>query len=154
MFPTMRRQEKAMQDSEVEQLLTKAEVGRLATIGENKYPSITTMHFVYYENKIILHSSPAGNKIDNILQNSRVCFEVAEITEITKADSPCSYNTVYESVIIYGTAHIVKDFEMKGKYLKALAEKYAVKPFKLEEDRVGKTAVMVISPDHISGRKN
>ncbi|MCT7646111.1 pyridoxamine 5'-phosphate oxidase family protein [Aliarcobacter butzleri] len=60
---------------QIDELLLKAEVGRLGTISEDGLP----MHFVYFDNKICMHGLPKGKKIDNIKFNSNVCFEVDEM---------------------------------------------------------------------------
>jgi hypothetical protein len=67
---------------EIERILRETNIGRMASTGDDGYPYITPVNFVYYEGAIYFHSAPDGEKLDNIARNPRVCFEV---------DAPLSY---------------------------------------------------------------
>ena len=60
-----------------------------------------------------------GEKIVNLLANSKVCFEIDEYIAL-QADnlkSPCDANAEFESVIIRGDAKIIEDFDIKRPFL-------------------------------------
>ena len=126
------------------EFLNNQPVGRIASIDTNGYPQIIPMNFVYlqqgYRNNnltdtirrsdaVYMHSYPLGEKLDNIKRNPKVGFEVDKHicflpsyyfhpTDASQAD------TLYISVVIKGTAHIVEDNEEKSQALNGLMKKY------------------------------
>lgn len=103
--------------------------GRIASIDKDGYPQVIPMNFVYANDAIYMHSHPVGEKIDNILRNPAVGFEVDQHvcflpsyyfhpTDASQAD------TLYISVVIKGKAVLVEDSQEKVMALNALMEKY------------------------------
>ncbi len=103
--------------------------GRIASIDKDGYPQVIPMNFVYANDAIYMHSHPVGEKIDNILRNPSVGFEVDQHvcflpsyyfhpTDASQAD------TLYISVVIKGRAVLVEDNHEKAVALNALMEKY------------------------------
>jgi len=62
---------------EMEELLGKAEVGRLA-LCDGELPYVIPLNFVYYDKMIIFHCGWEGKKLDIIIKNPFCCFEVDE----------------------------------------------------------------------------
>ena|SRR5919109_209290 len=127
------------------EFLNNQPVGRIASIDINGYPQIIPMNFVYLQqgylnnnltdatirrsDAVYMHSYPLGEKLDNIKRNPKVGFEVDKHicflpsyyfhpTDASQAD------TLYISVVIKGTAHIVEDNEEKSQALNGLMKKY------------------------------
>jgi uncharacterized protein len=126
------------------EFLNNQPVGRIASIDINGYPQIIPMNFVYLQqgylnnnltdtirrsDAVYMHSYPLGEKLDNIKRNPKVGFEVDRHicflpsyyfhpTDASQAD------TLYISVVIKGTAHIVEDNEEKSQALNGLMKKY------------------------------
>lgn len=122
----MRVAKKEIHDPKViEELLALSPVGRLGTIGEDGYPMIKPLNFVHHRGMIYFHSAPEGEKIDAILRDGRVCFEVdLPIAYVKSMGVPCKADYLYRSVIIRGRAHVIADREEKVSALKALMQKY------------------------------
>lgn len=108
---------------EIEEILKEQKVGRLATLNLNGYPYVTPVHFVYENNCIYIHGLSKGQKIDNIKNNSNVCFEIEEMLGLILDEKPCDVNTAYKSVIILGNAKLVEG-EKKVEALNAVVSKY------------------------------
>lgn len=108
---------------EIEEILKEQKVGRLATLNLNGYPYVTPVHFVYENNCIYIHGLSKGQKIDNIKNNSNVCFEIEEMLGLILDEKPCNVNTAYKSVIILGNAKLVEG-EKKVEALNAVVSKY------------------------------
>ena len=89
---------------EVEEILKEQKVGRLATLNSNGYPYITPVHFIYENNRIYIHGLSKGQKIDNIKNNSNVCFVTEEMLGLLLDEKPCYVNTAYKSFIVLGKA--------------------------------------------------
>jgi len=111
---------------EIEKLFIRAEVGRIGSFGEDGYPYIVPMHFVYHDNKIYLHGLPKGKKIDNIKLNPNVCFEIDEMISLLYdgVNKPCDVNTEFNSVILQGNATILNNFDEKKVALSKIVKKF------------------------------
>jgi hypothetical protein len=111
---------------QIEALFKRAEVGRIATLNKDGYPYVLPMHFVYDNTKIYLHGLPKGQKIDNIKANPKVCFEIDEMISLISEgiEDPYDVNTEFNSIILYGTASIVDDFDEKRVGLSKIVEKF------------------------------
>ena len=122
----MRREKKEIQNRAViDSLLNTCHVGRLGTIGNDGYPRIKPLNFVYLDGKIYFHSAKEGEKIDDIGRDSRIVFEVDEHMGYVKSDiNPCSARYLYRSAVIKGRAVIVNDGTERLLALKSLMEKY------------------------------
>lgn len=107
-------------------LLCRVQVGHLGTVGPDGYPMVKPLNFVYADGNIYFHSALEGEKIDHIRRDNRVCFEADLPIAYVKgtAADPCRAEYLYQSVIIKGTAHIVKDRAEKITALRHLMEKY------------------------------
>ena len=114
-----------LSETQVNNLLNTELVGHLATIGADGYPYVTPVHFVFMEGKIYIHGLAVGEKLENIKKCSLVGFEVEKlISFIQDPDKPCGTNTVYESVIIRGTAATLEDTDQKIAVFDATIAKY------------------------------
>ena len=123
----MRQRKKEIKDkSVIDNLLRCATVGRLGTAGKDGYPRIKPLNFVHIDRAIYFHSAREGEKIDDILRDNRVCFEVDLPISYVKGrqDDPCKASYLYQSVIIYGKAALVGAEPERRKALSALMRKY------------------------------
>lgn len=114
---------------EMKRILTCSNIGRLATWGADGYPYITPVNFVFFEGCVYFHSSPKGEKMDNIARDPRVCFEVdvplayMEVNFNPKKNV-CLTSQFYHCVIIRGKARIVSEDQLKTAALNALVTKH------------------------------
>jgi nitroimidazol reductase NimA-like FMN-containing flavoprotein (pyridoxamine 5'-phosphate oxidase superfamily) len=123
----MRQKKKEIRDGKViEDLLARAAVGRLGTNGVDGYPRVKPLNFVYAPPAIYFHSAKAGEKIDDIARDDRVCFEVDLPVALVKGEpeNPCKAGYLYRSVIIYGKAVLVHEESERWKALSELMRKY------------------------------
>lgn len=153
----LERSDKEIKDlKEVESILREVRVGRLGTCCDGQ-PYVVPLSFSYDDGKILFHGAKKGKKMDNILKNPKVCFEVDE-GELISADNPCDFNFKYRSVIANGTARIINDSKQKVDALRKLVEKYA--PGKVEylseenTDMFEDLAVVEIEIDKMVGKKS
>jgi uncharacterized protein len=157
-------------------------VGRIASIDKQGFPEIIPMNFVYMTNEqigssfgtsknrdagkldsgaIYMHSHPSGEKIENIIQNSKVGFEVDHPvcflpsyyfhpTDASQAD------TLYISVVIKGNAFLISDLAEKTLALNALMKKYqregGYEPVTSNMAVVREVVVLKIIPEAIRGK--
>ncbi|MFZ2499453.1 MAG: pyridoxamine 5'-phosphate oxidase family protein [Methanosarcina sp.] len=139
---------------QIEEVLSKAKFLRLA-LSDADTPYIVPMAFGYKENSIYLHSSQKGKKIEILKKNPRVCFEADVATEVMIADEPCKYNVCYRSVIGYGKAQFLEDYDQKVDGLTVLSEHYGKEgPFEFEEWKVDRLCVIKIEIEKMTGKEN
>ncbi len=110
---------------EMEEILRRARIGRLATIGVDGYPYITPVNYVWWNNSIYFHCAHEGEKIDNIRRDSKVCFEVDIPLSYLGLDydrnrPSCHLHQFYHSIIIRGRAEFIEDSAEKVASLNAL----------------------------------
>jgi uncharacterized protein len=111
------------------EFLNKQETGRICSIDKDGYPQIIPMNFVYAKEAIYMHSHIRGEKLENIVRNHKVGFEVDQSLEFlpsyfTHPTDASQADTLYISIVIKGTGSIVVDRKEKTFALNALMEKY------------------------------
>lgn len=154
----MRRAKKEIQTRViVDNLLNTCPVGRLGTIGNDGYPRIKPLNFVYLNGKIYFHSTKEGEKIDDIIRDNRVIFEIDEPMGYVKSGiNPCSAKYLYRSLMIRGKAAIVDDEGERLLALRSLMEKYQPErgygEFLPEKLKI--TAVIRIDIEEITGKED
>lgn len=141
---------------EIESILNECQVASLATADKEATPYVVTVGYVYFDGKIYIHGALKGKKIENILQNPKVCLEMHQLIRIVQAPKSADFSIRYRSVIINGIAQLVKDTKRKKEILIRLTEKYAEgAPFEPPSDReVESTAVIEVTIESITGKKN
>ncbi len=160
----MRRNHSEVTDpKEIQRILSLTNIGRLATNGQDGYPYITPVNFVSLEGSIYFHCAPRGEKLDNLIRDHPVCFEVdVPLSHIDIGLDPnrpiCHLHQFYHCVVIRGSASVVKDSTLKVAALNALIAKHEnTDDFKkVTEDMSGYKAceVIEIKPDSISAKSD
>ncbi len=111
------------------EFLNQQETGRICSIDKDGFPQIIPMNFAYTNDVIYMHSHPRGEKLENIIKNSKVGFEVDHSLEFlpsyfTSPTDASQADTLYISVVIKGKASLVSDPKEKTKALNELMKKY------------------------------
>jgi len=160
----MRRKHSEVTDpKEIERILSLTNIGRMATIGRDGYPYITPVNFVSLEGNIYFHCAPQGEKLDNLMQEPRVCFEVdVPLSYIDIGLDParpiCQLHQYYHCVIIRGVAADVKDSPLKLAALNALIAKHektdAFPPVTADMGSYKACKVIEIRPDSITAKSD
>lgn len=139
---------------QIEEILSQAKFLRLA-LSDADTPHIIPMAFGYKDNSIYLHSSQKGEKIDILKKNPRVCFEADIAADIVTTDDICTYNVRYRSVIGYGQAEFLEDYNEKIEGLTILSEHYEKKGFfAFGEEKVNRLSVIKIEIERMTGKES
>ena len=151
-----RMKEFTMKKEAVDKLLAKQSAGTISTNGSDGYPYTVAVHFVCLDGKIYFHGLPAGEKLENIRQNPKVCFYIYKLTGIISEniEIPCKADAEYESVCIRGNASIMHDDRRKSFILGKIVEKYTpdLAASDIPDSMVSGTAVVEITPESITGK--
>jgi nitroimidazol reductase NimA-like FMN-containing flavoprotein (pyridoxamine 5'-phosphate oxidase superfamily) len=152
MFSEMRRNDRAMQETDTRQLLETAQVGTLATVSEDHTPYAVPMSFAYVPGVIYFHCAPEGKKLNNLRHNASVCFTVADAVELL----PAAFSTKYKSAIVFGRMTVIDDPEEKRQGLIALIKKYSPDYYESGlqyiDRALAKTTVLKLEISHMSGK--
>jgi len=127
----MRRKEFAMAEDNIEDVnafLDEMTFGFLGTIGEDGYPNITPLNYVYYNGNIYFHGSKIGEKMSSLAANSKVSFSVAKEYSIIPSymNDPkyaCPATAFFKSVLFRGQAEVVHDLQEKCEVFTVFMEK-------------------------------
>ena len=151
MFSTMRRKDREVTGSMIEEILLQGEFGTLATISENGYPYTVPLSYVYYDKAIFFHCAKQGHKLNNIQHNNKVSFSI--VTDVNLL--PSEFVTNYKSVIAFGEASEVTG-DGKEDALRKLIEKYSADFIREGNDYIQRaqdsTTVIKIDIHHLTGK--
>ncbi|MCQ2560453.1 MAG: pyridoxamine 5'-phosphate oxidase family protein [Clostridia bacterium] len=151
-----RMKEFTMTTESIDALLERGVFGHISTFGQDGYPYTVPVHFVYDGGCIYFHGLPAGDKLDNIKANPKVCFETCEFNKILDENLAiiCDIDSAYECAVIRGTAEFVTDMEEKTRILNKFVDKYAphLKHVPMPEGRIMGTACVKITPESCTGK--
>jgi len=159
----MRRKLEEITDRQaIEAILKRARIGRLATLGEDGYPYITPVNYVYWQEAVYFHCALRGEKLDNIRRHAKVCFEVdiplAYLDTGYDTNMPvCDVGQFYQCVVMRGRAEIVENIAEKVAALNALMASHEVAEFSditAETPAVALCAVVAVRVESLSAKAN
>lgn len=143
---------------EMHTFLEEAPVGRFSTIDAAGYPYTIAVNFVYLNDKIYIHGKGKGQKIDNLLANGKVGFEIDELYQFIdqNLEMPCEIYANYRSVTLKGEASLMTDLAAKRAVLAAFVDKYLpnMENKAMPDKVIDVTAVIQIEIKEISGKKH
>lgn len=124
----MRRDEFRIEDKKIiKNILSQCEYGILGLVFENKPYSIA-VNFVYFKNKIYIHGSKEGKKIELIKKNNNASFLAVKPYSLIPSYfsdtlAACPATQFFASVLFEGEITFVEDTNKKADILNSLMEK-------------------------------
>lgn len=151
----MRKHKQEITDRAViESLLNKALFCRLG-LCQDGMPYVVPVCFGYEDNCIYIHSAGEGKKIEMIKRNNNACFEVEAEAEIIPGEDACKWSAHYLSVIGFGKAYVVDDYEGKIKGLNAIMKHYSGLPEHTYNEKATNLATIIrIEIERMTGKKS
>ena len=150
----MRRNDKEITDrTEIESIILRSSVCRLA-LADQHQPYIVPLCFGYGDRKLYFHSAGSGKKLEIIKKNNRVCFEFDIDCEVITSDKACDWGMKYKSVIGFGTASFIEDFDSKCRALDIIMRQYSDRSFSYPENKVKNTVVIQVEITHMTGKQS
>ncbi len=107
----------------IEALLGRTRTGILAMVAEG-LPYAVPVNFIWYRGAVYFHGMGSGKKDAILCQNPPVTFTVYEEYGTVTDPVPCHADTSYLSVMLFGTAEKLRDFEEAAGALQQLVDKY------------------------------
>lgn len=156
MFREVRRQNRVLTDEKrIDELLYSSEYGFLSLgTDENSYGYGIPISYAYDKesSSLYFHCAPEGKKLDMMKENGKVSFCVVGITKPIANE----FTTLFESVIVFGTAEIDLSDDEKRKALRLLVKKYSAGYEELGEKYMEKswnrTATFKIVIEHTTAK--
>jgi uncharacterized protein len=151
----MRRHKQEITDRAVlESILNKALICRLG-LCEDGIPYVVPVCFGYEDNCMYIHSAGEGKKLEIIKRNNNVCFEAEAEAEIIPGEDACKWSVHYLSVIGFGKAFIVDDYEGKIKGLNAIMRHYSGQAGHMYNEKSTNLATIIkIEIETVTGKKS
>lgn len=149
----MRRKDREITDrKEIESIIARASVCRLAMVNENK-PYMVPLCFGYRENTLYFHSAHKGKKLDILRKNNQVCFEIESGCEPVKGKKACDWGMKFQSVIGFGKAIFLTDLKSKLEALETIMANYSDGHFQFSESDVKKTSLFKVEISEMRGKE-
>lgn len=122
MFRPIRKKKNQISDEAAKELLRTSRRGVFAVNGDAGYPYAIPINFLYDEDaqKIYLHGSRAGHKVDSLRACDKVCFTVYG-NETIKDELWAPY---MQSVVLFGRCRLLESGEESLALVKRFAMKY------------------------------
>jgi len=154
----MQKRDRTIKDiinfSDQEKIIKRAKICHVGMIDGEK-PYVLAFNFGY-ENKIIyLHTSNYGGKLAILKKNNNVCveFDVDHDLFYRHKEVACSWRWKYRSVIAYGKAEIIDDYDDKIYGLKIFMKNYSDIDFKFSKPSVDNIKIIKIKIEKLTGRQ-
>jgi hypothetical protein len=157
----MRRNDREVKDIEsIEEIIKKADVCRIALSADN-VPYIVTMNFGYVSNPVqslFFHCANEGRKLEMILKNNYVCFEMDIDHKINLEPGMdgrrgCNWGMKYRSVVGYGNISIITEKEAKKTGLDCIMNHYGGEnEYFYDEKVLSNTTVLKLDITEIRGK--
>jgi len=156
----LRRTDRRVEDEAfLEERLASAAFGVLAMADGNQ-PVVNVNLFAYDPDRraIYLHTAATGRTRETVEANPKVAFTVAEMGRLLPADEAVEFSVEYASVVVFGTATVVRGEEARHG-LQLLLDRYAphLEPGRdyrgITEDELERTAVYRVGIEAWSGKR-
>lgn len=136
--------------AQCETILREQMVGRLGMV-DGETPYVVPVFYAFAEGRIIIHSAVCGLKMELLDSGRQVCFEVDSLEAVVPGAMPCDWSARYSSVLCFGHPQVVADSAERARLLSLLVERFVPGGGPLSEEAMGRTAVIVIDIEHMTG---
>lgn len=107
----------------IENFLLHERTGVLGMVSDS-FPYAIPMNYVWHKGSVYFHGMGSGKKEDILSQSPHVCFTIYKEHGTVIDPMPCHADTAYMSVMLFGKAEKVTDFEEAAEALQRLVDKY------------------------------
>ncbi len=139
--------------AQIEEIIRSCDVCHMAMI-DGEVPYLLGFNFGYEAQTIYLHCAKEGKKIDILKKNPNVCisFDSGHKLFARNEHVACSWRMGYKSVLTYGKAELIDEYDEKMNALKTLMKNYSDKEFTFNKPAVDNIMIIRIKIDSWTGR--
>ena len=138
--------------TEMEEILLRETIGWLATTADGR-PYAVPLNYAYIDGKIYFHCALEGKKLDAIRANPEVCFAVGRQEGEIRRHRGSVCHPDNESVLCFGRARVLEDYEEKAAALNAFNRAFEPKAEDLPEKAARGCGVVEIAVREMTGRR-
>jgi nitroimidazol reductase NimA-like FMN-containing flavoprotein (pyridoxamine 5'-phosphate oxidase superfamily) len=141
---------------DIEYIINKCDVCNLAMVDENNRPYVLPFNFGYIDNILYFHGTKTGKKIEVLKHNSNVCisFSTDHLLSFQSESIACSFTMKFRSVVAYGKAVFIEDYDKKVFALDLIMKKYTNKHYDFAIPAVNNINVFKVEIDSWLGRES
>ncbi|MFV0425201.1 MAG: pyridoxamine 5'-phosphate oxidase family protein [Bacilli bacterium] len=152
----MIKKNRQLTSEETMKILINGEYGVLSTVSEELQPYGVPLSYAILNDALYFHCAMVGHKLNNIKNNTKVCFTVVGDTCPVMEPENFNFSTYYESVIVFGQVTEINSEREKVDVLRVLCKKYLNEHMHHFEHAINRsikgTKVFKISIDKITGK--
>lgn len=141
-----------MEPERLEQFLGEHRVAALAVNGDEGWPYVVPVHYLYWKGSVYFHSAKMGYKMDAIQRDDRVCLTIIGDNRVVKEQ----FTATFESAVIEGRAQLVEDDAERLEVLRAMIENWCgefdAAGQAMIDRTIGRTAVVRIQVEKKTGK--
>ncbi len=117
-------------------------------------PYVLPFNFGYEDGFIYLHMAAEGKKVAALKNNPEVCVAFSTDHKLFHRNEgvACSYGMHYRSVLAYGKAVFVEDYDEKVRIMNVTMRKYTGKDFPYNKPAINNVCVVSIAIEQIEGK--
>lgn len=164
MKPIRYQQRICSDQDKIQRFMEETRTGVIGMQGTD-YPYSVPVNFVWHDKMVYIHGMGSGKKEEILQEESLVCFTVFQEYGTVMDPMPCHADTSYMSVMLFGTARKVTNYEQAAFVLQKLVEKYMPDYYlqkltgslmeKYRSAMDGKAvSVYEIKPDYLTAKEN
>lgn len=105
-------------------VLDHSKICHLAMVDKDNKPYVVPLNYGYEYKRgqlgLFMHCAKEGLKLDILRANPFVCFEADNAGGLISGPQACNYSQKYESVIAFGQAEIVANYDTKQQGLECI----------------------------------
>lgn len=150
----MRRKDRVMTEDWARALIEKCDYGTLGTADGAGVPYGVAVSHVLVGDKLYFHCALAGRKLENIVQNPKVCMSFVGKAMVLREE----FTVGYESAVVEGVARIITEDVEKLEALHLICKRYALESVEANAayimPRLKATGICCIDIASISGKSN
>lgn len=153
MFREMRLKEQELDRATVDEILKRCTNGVLSLQGDNGYPYGVPISYAYTNGKIYFHCAKEGYKVDLMKADPHVAFTVVAQDDIIPED----FNTLFLSVMVFGTVRLVEEpaemREIHGYIIDKYSKGHEESGEKYLASSISEIYMVEITIDHVTGKR-
>jgi len=123
-------------------------------LSDNDMPYVIPFNFGYKNNCIYLHSGKGGRKLSVMKNNNNVCitFSSMHAMNIFNEEVACSYSMKYKSVMVFGIAEFVENYDEKIEGMNVIMQQYTGRNFEFSKPSIDNVDIIRIDIEKITGK--
>ncbi len=138
----------------IREIIDKCDVCYVGMVDTDGKPYVLPFNFGYEDGSIYLHMAQQGKKMDVLANNPNVCVAFSTDHKLFHRNEgvACSYGMHYRSVLAYGVAAFIEDYDEKVRIMNVTMKKYTGKDFLYNAPAIHNVAVYHIKVSKLEGK--